>query len=193
MEEEQDLLAQEIRIQSDETSIQARNDIYDSLSSEVAGQLTLLTELLSKETIAADDWNRICLIGTYIKRFCNLRLTHQEQQTIPMGDLALSLQDMTKCMKELGIRTSLDFCPTSNLDPELMLLIMKSLEALLEEADFCLTSMTIQISDTACFEITGTEHEFVPRSLEGGYRLQAEKIPEGYRLMLLKEGEVVQS
>ena len=193
LEEEQDLLAQEIRLQSDEASVQARNGIYDSLSSEVAGQLTLLTELLSKETIAADDWNRICLIGTYIKRFCNLRLTHQEQQTIPMGDLALSLQDMTKCMKELGIRTSLDFCPTSNLDPELMLLIMKSLEALLEEADFCLTSMTIQISDTACFEITGTEHEFVPRSLEGGYRLQAEKIPEGYRLMLLKEGEVVQS
>ncbi len=193
LEEEQDLLAQEIRLQSDEASVQARNDIYDSLSAEVAGQLTLLTELLSKETIAADDWNRICLIGTYIKRFCNLRLTHQEQQTIPLGDLALSLQDMTKCMKNLEIRTSLDFCPTSNLDPELTLLIMKALEALLEEADFCLTSMTIQISDTACFEITGTEHEFVPRSLEGGYRLQAEKIPEGYRLMLLKEGEVVQS
>lgn len=193
LEEEQDLLAQEIRLQSDEASVQARNDIYDSLSAEVAGQLTLLTELLSKESLSENDWDRICLIGTYIKRFCNLRLTHQEQQTIPLGDLALSLQDMTKCMKNLEIRTSLDFCPTSNLDPELTLLIMKALEALLEEADFCLTSMTIQISDTACFEITGTEHEFVPRSLEGGYRLQAEKIPEGYRLMLLKEGEVVQS
>ena len=68
LEEEQDLLAQEIRIQSDETSIQARNDIYDSLSSEVAGQLVLLTALLS-ESFSTDDWNRICLIGTYIKRF----------------------------------------------------------------------------------------------------------------------------
>ena len=37
LEEEQDLLAQEIRIQADEASIRARNDIYDSLSSEVAG------------------------------------------------------------------------------------------------------------------------------------------------------------
>lgn len=193
LEEEQDLLAQEIRIQSDETSIQARNDIYDSLSSEVAGQLTLLTELLSKETIAADDWNRICLIGTYIKRFCNLRLTYQEQQTIPMGDLALSLQDMTKCMKNIGIRTSLDFCPISNLEPELILLIMKTLETILEDADFRLTSMAIRISDTVCFEITGTDHEFIPRFLEGGYRLQAEKVPAGYRLMLLKEGEVGQS
>ena len=52
LEEEQDLLAQEIRIQSDEASIQARNDIYDSLSSEVAGQLALLTELLSKESLS---------------------------------------------------------------------------------------------------------------------------------------------
>ncbi|WP_297054340.1 hypothetical protein [Duncaniella muris] len=192
LEEEQDLLAQEIRIQSDETSIQARNDIYDSLSSEVAGQLVLLTALLS-ESFSTDDWNRICLIGTYIKRFCNLRLTYQEQQTIPMGDLAISLQDMAKCMKNLEIRTSLDFCPTSNLAPELILLIMKTLETILEEADFCLTSIAIRISDRVCFEITGTDHEFVPRFLEGGYRLQAEKVPAGYRLMLLKEGEVLQS
>lgn len=193
LKEEQDLLAQEIRIQSDEASVQARNDIYDSLSSEVAGQLTLLAELLSKESLSENDWNRICLIGTYIKRFCNLRLTYQEQQTIPMGDLALSLQDMAKCIKNLGIWTSLDFCPTSNLEPELILFIMKTLEAILEEADFRLTSMAIHISDTVCFEITGTDHEFVSRSLEGGYGLQTEKIPAGYRLLLLKEGEVVQS
>ena len=193
LEEEQDLLAQEIRIQSDETSIQARNDIYDSLSSEVAGQLILLTALLSKESLSSDDWNRICLIGTYIKRFCNLRLTYQEQQMIPMGDLAISLQDMAKCMKNLGIRTSLDFCHTSNLEPDLILLIMKALEALLEEVDFRLASMTIQISDRVCFEITGTDHEFVSCSLERGYCLQAEKVPAGYRLLLLHEGEVVQS
>ena len=87
----------------------------------------------------------------------------------------------------------MDFCPTSNLEPELILLIMKALEALLEEVDFRLASMTIQISDTVCFEITGTDREFVPRFLEGGYRLQAVKVPTGYRLLLLQEGEVMQS
>ena len=193
LEEEQDLLAQEIHIQSDEASVQARNDIYDSLSSEVAGQLTLLTKLLSKESLSSDDWNHICLIGTYIKRFCNLQLTYQEQQMIPISDLAISLQDMAKCMKNIGIRTSLDFYPPSDLEPELILLIMKTLEEILEEADFRLTSTAIQISDTVCFEITGTDHEFVSRSLEGGYSLQTEKIPAGYRLLLLKEGEVGQS
>ena len=192
LEEEQDLLAQEIRIQSDEASVQARNDIYDSLSTEVAGQLASLTTLLSKESLSTDDWNRICLIGTYIKRFCNLQLTYQEQKTIPMGDLAISLQDVAKCMKKLGIRTSLDFCPTSNLEPELILFIMKALEEILEEADFCLTSMEIRISDTVCFEITGTDHGLAPHSLEDGYRFQTEKIPAGYRLLLLKEGEVAQ-
>lgn len=193
LKEEQDLLAQEIRIQSDEASVQARNDIYDSLSSKVAGQLALIEEVLSKEALSSEDWNRVCLIGTYIKRFCNLQLTYQEQQMIPISDLAISLQDMAKCMKNIGIRTSLDFCPTSNLEPELILLIMKTLEAILEDADFRLVSMAIHISDTVCFEITGTDHEFVSRSLEGGYGLQTEKIPAGYRLLLLKEGEVVQS
>lgn len=193
LEEKQDLLAQEIRIQSSEASVQARNDIYDSLSSKVAGQLALIEEVLSKEALSSEDWNRVCLIGTYIKRFCNLQLTYQEQQMIPISDLAISLQDMAKCMKNIGIRTSLDFCPISNLEPELILLIMKTLEEILEEADFRLTSVAIQISDTVCFEITGTDHEFVSRSLEGGYSLQTEKIPAGYRLLLLKEGEVGQS
>lgn len=193
LEEKQGLLAQEIRIQSDEASIQARNDIYDSLSSEVAGQLALMEEVLSKESLSSEDWNRICLIGTYIKRFCNLQLTYQEQQMIPMGDLAISLQDMAKCMKNLGIRTSLDFCPLSDLKPELILLIMKTLEEILEEAYFCLTYVAIRISDTVCFEITGTDHEFVSLFLEGGYRLRAEKSPAGYRLLLSQEGEVMQS
>lgn len=193
LEKEQDLLTQEIRIQSDEASIQARNDIYDSLSSEVAGQLALMEEALSKEALSSEDWNRVCLIGTYIKRFCNLQLTYQEQQMIPMGDLAISLQDVAKCMKNVGIRTILDFCPTSNLEPELILFIMKTLEEILEEADFCLTSVAIRISDTACFEITGTDHELAPRSLEDGYRFQTEKIPSGYRLLLLQEGEVMRS
>ena len=193
LEEKQGLLAQEIRIQSDEASIRAHNDIYDSLSSEVAGQLALMEEVLSKESLSSEDWNRICLIGTYIKRFCNLQLTYQEQQMIPVGDLAISLQDMAKCMKNIGIRTSLDFYPPSDLAPELILLIMKTLEALLEEANFGLTSMEIRISDTVCFEITGTDHEFVSHFLEGGYRLQAEKSPAGYRLLLSQEGEVTQS
>lgn len=193
LEEEQDLLAQEIRIQSDETSIRAHNDIYDSLSSEVAGQLALMEEVLSKESLSSEDWNRICLIGTYIKRFCNLQLTYQEQQMIPVGDLAISLQDMAKCMKSIGIRTSLDFYPPSDLAPELILLIMKTLEEILEEAYFCLTSVAIRISDTVCFEITGTDHEFGSHFLEGGYRLRAEKSPAGYRLLLSQEGEVTQS
>ena len=110
-----------------------------------------------------------------------------------MGDLAISLQDVAKCMENLGIRTSLDFCPTSNLEPELILLITKTLEEILEEADFRLTSVAIRISDTACFEITDTDYRLAPRSLEDGYRFQREKIPAGYRLLLLKEGEVVKS
>ena len=112
---------------------------------------------------------------------------------IPVGDLAISLQDMAKCMKNIGIRTSLDFYPPSDLAPELILLIMKTLEALLEEANFGLTSMEIRISDTVCFEITGTDHEFVSHFLEGGYRVQTEKSPAGYRLLLSQEGEVTQS
>lgn len=188
LEEKRNLLAQEIRVRSDEASVRARNDIYDKLSSEVAVQLALLTSLLSKETLSVDDWNRVCLIGTYIKRFCNLQLTCQERQMIPNEDLAISLQDMAKCLENLNIRTSLEFCPPRELGPGFILLIMKTLEAVLEEADFRLGSLTIRVDGTACFEITGADKEFVPRPPEDGYRLLAEKTQDGYRLLLLPEG-----
>lgn len=189
LEEKRDLLAQEIRIQSDETSIQARNDIYDHLSSEVAKQLTLLHTILEKETLLVTDWNRICLIGTYIKRFCNLQLTYQERQTIPISDLHISLHDMAKCMRKLGIKTDLNIDPRFDLSPNLILLMMKTLEEILEEADFCITALSIHISDTIYFEVTSLDHKFYSRTLEGNYYLQVETLPTGYRLTILQKGE----
>ena len=85
------------------------------------------------------------------------------------------------------------FAPPSDLKPELILLIMKTLEEILEEADFRLTSVAIRISDTVCFEITGTDHEFVSSFFREEDIVFRQKIPAGYRLLLLKEGEVVQS
>ena len=111
---------------------------------------------------------------------------------IPMGDLAISLQDMVKCMKNADIQTSMNFYPTSDLEPKLILLIMKTLETSLEKANFSLNSIKITISDIVCFEITGTNHEFASCFLEDGYRVQMEKIPMGYRLMILQDEEVVQ-
>ena len=75
-----------------------------------------------------------------------------------------------------------------NFVPGFILLIMKTLEAVLEEADFRLGSLTIRVDGTACFEITGADKEFVPRPPEDGYRLRTEKTQAGYRLLLLPEG-----
>ena len=80
----------------------------------------------------------------------------------------------------------MDFCPTSNLEPELILLIMKTLEEILEEADFRLTSVAIQISDTVCFEITGTDHEFASSFFRKRISVFRQKrFQAGYRLLLL--------
>ena len=189
LEEKRDLLAQEIRIRSNEASVQARNDIYDSLSSETSAQLARLSEILSKDTLSKDDWNRICLIGTYIKRFCSLRLTCQEKRAIPKEDLAISLQDLAKGMNKIGIKTEIDFRPAADLEPEYMLLIMKTLEMILEKADFCMTSVTVRIREKACFELAGINYEFDSCSFGDGYGILAEKSPEGTRLLLVKEGD----
>ncbi len=150
LEQKQDLLAQEIRIQSNEANIQARNDIYDRLASEVAYQLQLLEELLLEADSPA-KWGRICLVGTYIKRFCNLQLTYQEHRAIPNDDLRLSLEDMVKCMNNIGIEVKLEYNPCAQIDAEHILWAMKELEELIEQSNFALPEMSILVSDNVYF------------------------------------------
>ena len=97
-------------------------------------------------------WDKISLIGTYIKRFCNLQLTYQENQMIPNNDLRISLEDMAKCMRNIGLDVRLIFCPTKQLEPQCILYAMKRLEEILEESDFRLSAISICVSDDVYFE-----------------------------------------
>lgn len=151
LEQKQDLLAQEIRIKSNEANIQVRNDIYDQLTTELSKQLCLLEKLLPEEEHPG-KWDKISLIGTYIKRFCNLQLTYQENQMIPNNDLRISLEDMAKCMRNIGLDVRLIFCPTKQLEPQCILYAMKRLEEILEESDFRLSAISICVSDDVYFE-----------------------------------------
>ena len=151
LEQKQDLLAQEIRIKSNEANIQVRNDIYDQLTTELSKQLCLLEKLLPEEEHPGKG-DKISLIGTYIKRFCNLQLTYQENQMIPNNDLRISLEDMAKCMRNIGLDVRLIFCPTKQLEPQCILYAMKRLEEILEESDFRLSAISICVSDDVYFE-----------------------------------------
>ncbi len=155
LEQEGTLLAQELRVRSGETNVQLRNDIYDNLTREVKTQLDLLNRFLDEgdETDPA-MWAKVSLVGTYIKRFCNLQLTRQEKGSIPQQDFQICMKNLIACMKGLGIHVIYIKQPELELASEQILSAVRMLENILEENDFLLQEMRILVSDDVHF--TGT-------------------------------------
>jgi hypothetical protein len=95
LRQESGLLSQELRLKSEEAAVAEQNRIYNQLTIEVGPQLRMLEQLLKKQETVPDRaalFREICLIGTYVKRRCSLRLIEQSDGAIPSGDLALSFR-----------------------------------------------------------------------------------------------------
>jgi transposase-like protein len=90
LEEEGALLSQELKLRSEEAAVTEQNRIYNQLTAEVGPQLSLLRQLLQKRDAAPDRealFEKICLLGTYVKRRCSLRLIEQSDGTVACEDL----------------------------------------------------------------------------------------------------------
>ena len=148
------LLQKEIVMQSEKAAIDAKNKIYDRLSNEVGSQLRDMTALLqSMHTVQKDQlYRQLLLVGTYVKRRCNLVLIHQESGTIPMGELRLTLSDFVACMNLAGIAANLIWEPEGAYAPAYMICIFDAVEQEMERICFAPDSITVAIRETA--EIT---------------------------------------
>lgn len=136
LEQEGILLKKELAARSEESRLQAKNAIYDSLSSEVDGELKMLDELLDEEIIDIRQWQIIGLLGTYVKRLCNLRLIYEESGTLEQGDLKITVGNLMEWVRRLCSGADLLFQPQPEMDVELCFLSLKVPLCLLERADF---------------------------------------------------------
>ncbi len=107
LEKESDLLAEEIRVRSEEANLQAKNKLYNHLSAEVQGELQELQRLVESArevALPAEQmqlWNRIAFLGTYVKRYCNLQLIYHERHEIADLDRRISGQDLYRSFQRL--------------------------------------------------------------------------------------------
>ena len=144
LEQEGELLRQELAIRSDEAAIKEQNNIYNQLTEEIGEQLTLLRNLLRKRDSVADKtalFNQICLIGTYIKRRCNLRLALLSDGTEPGRELELCYHELSGCLKQMGVDADVLFNSASRLSPEFAVFTFDVFEFLLEYERFELHSI----------------------------------------------------
>ena len=189
------LLDEEIKTKNQEASLFSKNQIYDELTKEVQGQLRLMKEITKKRGLS-DEGNKrlreLVLLGTYVKRRCNLRLIQKETGMIYEEDLRLSLEDMKSAMELIGVQAELDWNPTSSFSSGFLLYIFDVLEYLLEYERFDVKALTVAAKEEVQFKITGSDKKppigTVPMIAREEYAIAYQNIPDGYVLSLSEGG-----
>ena len=190
------LLDQEIKTKNQEASLLSKNQIYDELTKEVQGQLRLMKEITKKRQFQDPGNKRLCelvLLGTYVKRRCNLRLIQKETGQIHGDDLKLSLEDMKSAMGLSGIRAELDWDPDRPFSPGFSIYLFDALEHLLEYEHFAVNALSITAKQGQVqFSVIGGSKQApegtIPGSPLGDYAVSYQDIPGGYMAVLWEGG-----
>lgn len=98
-------------------------------------------------------FHKICLIGTYIKRRCNLRLIEQSDGIISNNDLTLCYNELTGCLRQMGIEADVIWNTEGALDPEFAVFTVDFFEFLLEQESFELQSITAAYETENSFSV----------------------------------------
>ena len=190
------LLDEEIKTKNQEASLLSQNQIYDELTKEVQGQLRLMKEITKKGHLpeqGEQHLRELVLLGTYVKRRCNLRLIQKENGGIHGDDLKLSLEDMQSAMALMGVHTALDWSSAASFSPDFSIYLFDVLEQLLEYERFAVEELTIDANHGQVrFSVMGGGKEppigSLPVAAVEGYAIDYQRIPGGYRIVLSEGG-----
>jgi len=196
LEYDGELLRQELKLQSDTAAVREQNRLYNQLTDEVGEHLTLLRNLLRKREWTEDKdelFREICLIGTYIKRRCNLRLVEQSEGIISNKELELSYNEIIGSLRQMGVDASVLWKGIIMLTPEFAIFTLDLFEALLEYENFspnaihatfepnseffvqvfCGAESSGQVPVAEIQRINKRNYDMNWVSLEGGYQVSA--------------------
>ena len=189
------LLREELKTKNEEAKLLAQNQIYDELTGDVRNQLKLMKEIIKKQELTPDKrtlLRQLFILGTYIKRRCNLRLMQRDTGIIREEDLLISIQDMISAMKLMDIQAELNWNLKTVFSADFSIYIFDQLEYLLEYERFSINKMAINAEQkTISFSIGGFPGNAPKKDIRqltpGGYLTQWQNMPDGYR-MILREG-----
>lgn len=152
LSQEGTLLEEEWKARDREARLAAQNQVYDQLTNEVRDRLRRIRETagrLSPDGENTEALRQLVLLGTYVKRRCNLRILQQDSETgaISPEDLRYSLRDLLDALNRAGIHAALQWRVTKSYSPAFSIYLMDLLETLLEAADFRVKEAVMEADD----------------------------------------------
>lgn len=170
LEDEGILLDEEVRAKSERAKTDAQNKIYDRLTAETAFQLELMKKIIKRMEREGSDRNgfrQLMLLGTYVKRRCNLRLIERDTGTITDEDLRICFQDMARRLERQGVKVRILWNASEQFSPDYSLLLFDGLENILEKSLFSITELDIEKqNDGILCRVRGEDHEIFSGNLE---------------------------
>ena len=165
LKHENELLRKEIAINSESGRFNIKNKLYEQLSGEVSGQITLMNSLIGKCRTADDKTaylGQIALIGTYIKRRSNMRLNSAENKMTSREEMMTALRDISKCLELLGTNSAHEYLSTKDIDTEYAVFILDTLEQVFERLSFDIDEIYLSVGADESFvlEITNESRPF---------------------------------
>jgi len=193
LEQEGTLLEEELRTKDEEAKLNLQNQIYDELTGKVSTQLRLMKEIAKKRHIDTDKselLRMLYLLGTYVKRRCNLQLIMKETGEILFDDLLLSFRDMVSALRFMGIEAELNQTEAPEYSAEFSIFLFDTFENLLEYNHFRLKGAAVSLkADSTVFSLHGTETESLNIHIPDIYKNRLSLLPDGYELTVWEGGE----
>ena len=155
------LLSEEIKTRNEAASLQAQNEIYDVLTREVQVQLQMIKRICARRgrsETGKEDLRKLAVLGTYVKRRCNLRLIERESGRIDPADLKLSLKDLLGAIALSGTATSLSWETEHVFSPRFSIAVFDMIEAVMERSLFKAETLKVSAEkDTVTLAVSGAE------------------------------------
>ena len=197
LSEEGALLREEFKVRKQETALQTKRQIYDGLTDEVKGQLRMMNELTKKCSAASESsqlLRHLYLLGTYVKRRCNLRLIQRETGRISSDDLYLSLKDMISALNILGIQAKLSWQQTQEPSADFSIFLFDALEQVIENERFELDAISLNAEDGRFSVDVNKQDAMLPDEMiftvkNAGFHIHSCGMPNGYRIVLAEGGD----
>ena len=160
------LLMEELKTRDQEASLQAKNRIYDVLTGEVRRELRLMREIVIQYRPGEENRDLLCqlvVLGTYVKRRCNLRLIEKDCGQVNGEDLRLSFQDMISALKLIGTPASLDWEDGCGFSAEFSIYAFDMFEQLLEAVRFSGKTVSVKAkSVSVLLQLSGGTEQIWP-------------------------------
>ncbi len=151
--ENNDLLQAELALKRSRAQVDAKNRLYDQVTSEIRPQLRLLDEKL--QTLFPEDEDlrqslgEICVIGAYAKRRANLTLLGENTADLSASELEHCIRESVDYLTVSGVACSFSRSAADRLDTEDAKLAYDLFEAAVEAALPGLSALLVNLRTEA--------------------------------------------